>query len=209
MFDGRPWKFIAETEWTRVYKDGDAILYDSKFLRDGLEVSAELVKGRWSSLSLEQKLDFAQAFSAKPKVTQEDERILDFLMEEREPYVWATIATLLRRHSDKERVLAFLLLRIGEERKGRASFFQAARLVGDHRAVPALRAAYDEYRTKRRLSAEPGAEFDYIGYISCCEALWKLDGSTEYKHAIEEHTKSDNYNIRAFAGLILGGEPRR
>ena len=112
MFNGRPWKLITESAWTRVYKDGDATLRDSKFFRDGLEVSAESIKARWSSLSGPQKLDFANAFMAKPKVTPEDERILDFLMEEGEPYIWGTIAILLPRHRDKDRVLAFLLERI-------------------------------------------------------------------------------------------------
>jgi hypothetical protein len=96
MFDGRPWKLIAESEWMRVYKDGGATLHDSKFFRDGLELSAESIKGRWSSFSLQEKLDFAQAFSAKTKVTPEDERILDFLMDAGEPIIWITIAILLR-----------------------------------------------------------------------------------------------------------------
>jgi hypothetical protein len=209
MFDGRPWKYISETEWTRVYKDGDAILYDSKFLRNGLEVSAEFVRGRWSSLSAAQRLDFAQAFSAKPNVTPEDEHILDFLMEVGEPYIWSTIAILLPRHRDKDRVLAFLLERTGEEGEHKAGFFQATRLMGDNRAIPALRAAYDGYRKKLLGGTEPPVKFDHFSYLSCCKALWALEGSANYKDAIEEFLKSDDKAVCRFAEIMLFGERPR
>jgi len=203
MFDRRGWKLITESEWTRVYKDGDATLRDSKFFRDGLEVNAESIKGWWPSLSLHQRLDFAHAFSVKPKVTPEDERILDFLMEEGEPYIWRTIAILLPRHRDRERVLAFLLERIREEGEYKANFFQALRLMGDNRAIPALRAAFDDYRKKFRVGTGAPVKFVYFSYLSCCEALWALEGSTEYKDAIEEFLKSDDKDVRSFAELML------
>jgi hypothetical protein len=206
MFDERPWKLVTETEWTRVYKDGDATLCDSKFFRDGLEVGAESIKGRWSSLSPHEKLDFAQAFSAKRNVTSEDENILDFLMEVGEPYIWTTITTPLRRHRDKERVLAFLLERIREDGEHKANFFEAIGLMRDNRAVPALRAAYDNYRKELRAGAEAHVGFDHFSYLSCCTALWEIEGPTEYRKAIEELSRSDDKAVRSFAELILRGD---
>jgi hypothetical protein len=187
----------------RVYKDGDVTLEDSKFLRDGLEVSAESIIGRWPSLSPHQKLEFAHAFSAKPKITSEDERILDFLMGLEEPIIWRAIAILLHRHRDKERALAFVLARIAEDAGRTANFFQALGLMGDKRAIPALRAAYDDYRKKLGAGADASADFDYISYLSCCNALWKLEGSKECRDVLEEFTRSDEKSLRRFAEIKL------
>src|SRR3989338_5121900 len=124
-------KPVKETEWTRVYKWGDSYVYQSKFLRDGLRVSAESIMARWPTLSFEERLDFAQAFSHGGKATADDDRILDFLMEAGDFDIWMAIAVRLARHGDKGRVVAFLLERIKEEGEHKANFFLALALMRD------------------------------------------------------------------------------
>jgi hypothetical protein len=203
MFDYRRNKPVSETKWTRIYRRGDRLIHESKFERDGLEVSVELVKNSWAGLSVGEKLDFAQAFSAKNEISAEDQRILDFLMNAGDLTIWATIARLLPRHGDRERTLGFLLKRIQEGSHHRANFFHALGLMKDKRAVPALRAAYDGLRPQ--LTASPGAleRVDYVDYLSCCQALWQLEGLEEYRNAIREFSNSPDQRVRSFASALL------
>jgi hypothetical protein len=196
---------MKETEWTRVYEVGGWMCHESKFMTDSLKVSAESIKARWPTFSIGEKLDFAQAFSRAREVTPENERILDFLMEAGDFNVWMSITGPLRHHRDKDRVLAFLLERVKAEDTPKGNFFQALGWMNDKRALPALRAAYDGYRT--RLGASPASraspDCDYIDYLDCCAALWKISGSLEYKQVIEEALKSQDDDVRNTAGLLL------
>src|ERR1700674_2665329 len=93
-------RVVKDSEWMTVYQQETGELqYESKFLIGGLEVSADSIKERWHSLSQRDKYDFVQAFQAKPEVTSDDERILDFLMEIGDHTMWETISPLLPRHT--------------------------------------------------------------------------------------------------------------
>lgn len=203
VFRDRNAKPIKETEWTRVYRAGDAFVHVSKFLEGGLQVSADSIRARWPTFSFQEKLDFAQAFSAGGKATAEDERILDFLMEAGDFHIWDAIALRLRHHRDKDRVLAFLLERIKEKGEYKANFFQAIGLMKNERAVRALRAAYDDYRKRLGASLSSGASLDYMDYLYCCAALWRIEGPSEYKQVIEDASRSQDEAVRITAELIL------
>jgi hypothetical protein len=124
-------KLIRESEWMRVYEtDRSGQLYESKFLADGIQVSANSFIKRWPELSAEQRLDFASAFAAKPEVTYEDERVLDFLMEQDDFYICMSIAPLLPFHRQRDRVLAFVVDTIREHPKDAANFFSGSRIDG-------------------------------------------------------------------------------
>ena len=199
---------MKETEWTRVYEVGGWMCHESKFMTDSLKVSAESIKARWPTFSIGEKLDFAQAFSRAREVTPENERILDFLMEAGDFNVWMSITGPLRHHRDKDRVLAFLLERVKAEDVPKGNFFQSLGLMNDKRALPALRAACDSYREllSTRPASRAGGEpfdYDYLDYLHCCEALWKISGSLEYKQVIEEALKSQDDDVRNTAGLLL------
>lgn len=201
-------KLVKETEWTRVYEVGGQFCYESKFMTDGLKVSAESIKARWAAFSIGEKLDFAQAFSLAGEVTPENERILDFLMEAGDFNVWMSITSPLPHHRNKDRVLAFLLERVKAEDVPKGNFFQALGLMNDKRALPALRATCDSYR--ELLSTRPASraegepfDYDYLDYLHCCAALSKISGSLEYKQVIEEALKSQDDDVRNTAELIL------
>jgi hypothetical protein len=200
-------KLLRESEWSRVYEaqvgSRPATLHESKFLTDGMQPTADSIISRWGGLSFPERLDFANAFAAKPEVTTEDERILDFLMETGDFYICMAVAPLLTRHRDRGKALGFLLERIGENRKDRANLFQAVREIKDKRAVPALRAAYENYREALGKGARSGDQVDYMDYLECCAALWAIEASAEYKEAIEEALTSKDPTARRLAESLL------
>ena len=128
-------ELIEETEWMRVYRTGPkTLLYRSKFLTDGLEVSADSVKTRWHTWRPAEQLDFANAFILKPTLTTEDQEILTFLMEAGSELVWGAIACLLPRYSDREHAFSFLLEQVAVGGTGAANYYQALERMGDTRA---------------------------------------------------------------------------
>jgi len=200
-------KLVRESEWMRVYRvEARTLMYESKFLTDHLAVSADSIRRRWPGLPDEEKLEFSLAFQAKPEITSEDEDVLDFLMEVGGLPIWITIAPLLPRHSDRERVLKFLLDRIGEDGNMKANFYQSVEQIRDRRALPALRAMYERYERELRDQNEPTEDFEYQDYLSCCKALWAIEGLTSYREAIERFAKSENDQVRFWAVALLRNE---
>lgn len=200
-------KLIRESEWMRVYEcqyeSQKGMHHESKFLTDRIRVSADSIIGRWSELSFEEKNEFANAFAVKPEVTPEDERILNFLMEQGDFYIWMGIAPLLPSHRDRDRALAFLEERVRQRHADKANFFQALELMGDKRAIPALRAAYDAYKAELATPNGPPKSFDYFDYLACCRALWILESSAEYKDAIQALVQNGDPRISASARQAL------
>jgi len=200
-------KLVQESEWMRVYRiDARTLMYESKFLTDRLAVSADSIKRKWPGLSDEEKLEFSRAFQAKPEVTSEDEALLDFLMEVGNLAIWITIAPLLPRHSCRDRVLKFLLDRISEDGNMKANFYQSIEQLRDPRALPALRAMHERYERKLCDHNKSGGEFEYQDYLSCCKALWAIEGLALYREAIERFAKSENDQVRLWAVALLRNE---
>jgi len=188
----------------RVYRTGPkTLLYRSKFLTDGLEVSADSVKTRWHTWRPAEQLDFANAFILKPTLTTEDQEILTFLMEAGSELVWGAIACLLPRYSDRERAFSFLLEQVAVGGTGAANYYQALERMGDTRAVPLLRRRYEEYRRKLVPLERYALHSELSEYDVCCRALWKLDGSKEYEDALKELLSHPDESIRRRAHYYL------
>ncbi|MCI0722111.1 MAG: hypothetical protein L0338_24535 [Acidobacteria bacterium] len=187
-------ELVRESEWMRVYQIGPKHhRYVSKFLSDGLKMSAESIRSRWASMTRVEQEDFALAFSAKPVITPEDQEILTFLMECGSEIIWSRIAVRLREHSQRERVLSFLMDRVERLEGLVGNYVQALELIGDKRAVPCLRQLYDHYReqtvTSRRSKTSLADWHEFMtvyDYLICCRTLFKLEGNSEFKAAIEE-----------------------
>jgi hypothetical protein len=144
-------KLIKESEWTRTYSVGEKHLrYESRFLTDGLEVSARSLSERWPRLTPEERLEFAFAFAAKADFSQNDKEILSFLMRNGDEAIWGTIALTLVYHFDSQAVFEFLVNLAQVPRPECANYFQALELLKDARAVPVLRKFYDRYREQQR-----------------------------------------------------------
>jgi hypothetical protein len=75
-------KLVKETEWMRVYELGPpkSFTYESKFLTDKLQISAESFATRWPTMTPAERLDFTQAYCAKAEFTSDDERIVNLIM---------------------------------------------------------------------------------------------------------------------------------
>ena len=196
-------KLIEETEWMRVYRVGRTERLESKFLKDGIEVSADSIKQRWHEWGPVKQLDFANAFKAKPVLTTEDQEILRFLMESGSELTWGAIAYLLPRYSDRERAFSFLLEQAAAGGRCVANYYQALERMGDTRAVPLLRERYEQYRRKLVPLEGQGLHSGLSEYDVCCRALWKLDGSQEYEDALKSLLTHPDESIRRRAHYYL------
>ena len=194
---------VRENQWLKVYRVGDkGLRYESKCLSEGLQLSARLLKSEWKKLSAEERLDFTIAFGAIEKLSSEDEEILSFLMESGDDAVLSNLASQYAKHSDRERVLPFLLSRIRRRTQTRGNFFQALELLGDVRAVPGLKRSFDEYRAA--LAKGQLDQDQMLDYLQCCRSLMILDGSPAFRGAIENTLRGPDELIRRRAAQLLG-----
>ena len=200
---GEKKELVRETEWVRVYRVGKALGYESKCLSEGLQISATSIKSTWATLTIEEQLEFTIAFGAIPKLSAEDEEILNFLMEAevRSEGVLSNLALQYSKHSDRERALAFLLGRIKPLERHCANYYQALELLKDARAIPPLRRAYDQYR--RGLEERELDSSELWDYLQCCRTLLVLDGSPEFENALREMLVHSNEDVRRWAAQLL------
>jgi len=192
-------ELLKESRWARTYRFGDGTLFESKFARDEIQVSREEVERIWPDLSPDEKLEFAFAYGVKSTVTAEDEKVMDFLMEAGDEYVWSMIALLLARHSNRERVMSFLLERATSPSLLGANYYQALEILADMRAIPVLQRA----REIHLHHIDAGATDEIHDYLVCCRALWKLEGSDAYAAEIREALRSADPAVSAHAKLLL------
>jgi hypothetical protein len=187
---------VRETRWIRVYQTGPKELhYESKFITDDIRISVDELKREWNTFSEQDQLEFAQAFMWKGLVLPEDQAIMDFVMDSGPEVVWSTIAPLLPKYPDREKALSFLLQRIAQQPTDGANYYQALELIADRRAVPLLRQCYGEH-VKALGRMEQHNIFELVDYLCCCRALWRLDGSPEYEHALREMLKHPDDSVR-------------
>ena len=196
-------KLLIETEWSRVYSAGrNYCWYISKFRTDGLEVSAESIRQRWPSLTLEEQVEFAQSFSQKPIFTPQDEEILRLLIEEGLEYVQTTTTIHLRSYPHQGQVLSLILKGIAAGGPQVANYYEALRWLGDESVVPALRQRYEAYRMELRPLEQQRID-SLFGYLRCCQALWILSDSQEYRAALEEMLSHPDEQVRREASRLL------
>jgi hypothetical protein len=59
-------KLVKESEWMRVFEVGDKqLFYESKFVRDNLQVSPQNIKSRWNNFSDKDRHEFVTAFQSR------------------------------------------------------------------------------------------------------------------------------------------------
>jgi hypothetical protein len=194
---------VRESKWVRIYAAKPNVwIQTAKFLENGLGLTADEFEKMWAGLPLQEKLDLCAAYSAKPTISAEDERVLNIVMEKGDDVTWNNIVSTLTRHGDKERVTAFVRTRIEKQSPPLANFYQAVETLGDAQAIHQLQEKYQSYldsgvtpETKDRVSG--------IDYLTCCRTLWKLTGSSEYKRSIDRFlTASDDVLKQCAARLV-------
>lgn len=117
-------KLVKETEWMRVYELGSKSLsYESKFLTDKLQISAESFASRWPTMTPTERHGFAFAYSAKAEFTSDDEQIVNLIMRDGDEHVWNCLATfVVTRHPERDRVLSFIRDRLEKSPDGPANY---------------------------------------------------------------------------------------
>jgi hypothetical protein len=200
-------QLLRESKWSREYSTGPSgIVYESKFVTDGLKILPSSIKQEWDALSPEARRDFALAFCAgtESELSQDDQEILAFLMQDGTDEIWSTIATTLARHPDRDLALRFLLEQIQFSQYNLANYFRAVELLAHPEAVPILRRKYElirrRFETNRFESRSVG---EWIEYLQCCRALWKLTNDKHFEDELRQAQSNQTEKIRSFATLLL------
>jgi hypothetical protein len=204
MNDNKGRQVLRESEWMTVYKlEGGVSLHESKFLVQGLVVNARSIKARWQHFSQEEKYDFVRAYQAKAEVTPEDEEILYFLMDETDATIWISIAPLLNRHRNRNRILAFLLEKVQQPISPKANLYQALEALKDKQALPVLRENYARYNEYLKDHDGFAVKLDYLDYLQCCRTLLVLEGSKEFEEALKRFLSFRDESVRRWAEMML------
>jgi hypothetical protein len=199
-------RVIRESKWERVFElgDGESYFHESKFLFGNLNVSLLTIKNDWPAFTIEEKVEFARAFSVKRELRSGDEEILSFLMATGPEEVWITIALRLTSHPDSGRVTAFLLERIQDSKGPRANYFQALEKLRATESIPILRKLYDEYgNLLSRELTERDAITVWTDYLACCKALLTLTQDPIFLTVLKNGPTNVPTRIHLYAAHLL------
>ena len=200
---GKARELVRESEWLQIYRlNPNLWIQTSKFLAGGLELKADDFDHKWESLSARDRLDLCSAYIAKPQLSDEDEKILDIIMREGDEISWSHIVSVLVRHSDRKRVLAFIRERIQNQSPPLANFYQAAETLGDQGVVPQLQEKYRHY-LEGGLTPKRGDRVLSIDYLVCARALWKLTGLQQYEELLKTYLQAADKFVRDSAKRLL------
>lgn len=194
-------RLLRESAWMRIFgvKGEDTIIYESKFLVDGLHLSPADVRKMWSQLSLEQQIEFASAFSTQPPRHLDDHGILEFLLETGPEPVWRGIAILLPFHRNRARAVSFLSERLKQSPLQRANYYQAAESLHAQEITDIMHLHFHEYRTT--FESDPEASRDlrrWIDYLQCCKTLFALTQDPQFSAALDQGVSRAPKELRGF-----------
>ena len=199
-------KLVREDRWSRIFEVApNSYAYESK-LKDGeTVVSAEELRADWLAWSAAQRLEFAQAFQQRQRLTPEDERILEFLMSNGDDRIWSTIALVLVHHSNRRLVVEFLVEKLLSTAEPRANLIQALYVIGDRSTLPVLRQMHD--RLSREVSSDERTDdaMKIVDFLTACKALAYLEKSARYESQIRSFLAHPDEIIRIQAQLALEG----
>jgi hypothetical protein len=195
-----------DEEWFEsVWYEGRRIPHVSRFSRKDFVVSAEVVEARWFSWTSEEKGRFASAFSERVELDDNDQRVLDFLMENGDARVYRAIAISAARHRDRGRAVDFLLTRVKERVRPLANYYQAIGSLLASECVPALREALSSHREE--IALHPTLQiwddrFIYLDYLSCAATLLTITGQEEYRAYLSEMRSHRDEVIRQMVRMV-------
>jgi hypothetical protein len=203
-------KFVKESEWMRVYElKPKHRHYESKFLSNEAQMSADSFAARWPLFSVNERLEFVLAYHAKGDFTNDDERIIDMIMRDGDDHIWSNLALFMIRHPVQSRVLAFFRARLEARPENPFNYIQALGEAKDREAEPVLRTYFDQFRPAAETERLSGVSLDDWNspgwrFLTCCEALWKVTGSDAYENDLRTYVHHPNSQIRWKASHALG-----
>src|SRR5262245_7020100 len=156
----------------------------------------------WPQWDENDRLDFAQAFSAKVSFSDDECKILAFLVKNGSDIVASAVATELITCGD--RAVAFDLI-AGKLRSvknvPRTNFFQALGRLADQSGVAVLEEFCESLAVE--IAREPAATVVIIDYLSCCTALALLTKNSAYKHYVEAYLNDNREAVRFAARAMI------
>jgi hypothetical protein len=206
---------VRETEWVFIYQKNNHQYRISKFLDDNFSVDAAVFRKQWHEMSPETRSEFCSAFNAKATWTSNETEILDLILADGDDSLWWCLSLTLLKHPDRERILNFLIGRLGdpqiEHGGGTLNYIQALGISGDRRAAAAIKPYYEEFKQAVKLEAQIGVPSDvvfgpipYHAYFAAAGAMAKTDDSPEYENAIREYFNHPSEQVRYWAEHALG-----
>jgi hypothetical protein len=204
-------KLVSETEWMRVYELAPkSFSYESRFLTDGLQISAESFASRWPTMTPTERQGFASAYGAKADFSPDDEQIIDLIMKDGDDHVWNSLVLfMLSTHTQRDRVLAFIREKLEKHPDNPSNYIQALGIARDQSAVPILLPYYDEFHSEAKAVPErPDANFEDVlpiaKFLWCSEALFRITESTKFADGIQVYLKYPHPQVQWWARHALG-----
>jgi hypothetical protein len=194
-------QLVRESRWVREYRlPGGGRYLESKFCNSGLQVTLEEFQEMWQTYSPEEKREFLYAYSVKDPLSEEDRRLLRYLMENGSDEDCSLVALRITELPEAAQVLAFLV----EKRESPyfANYAQALELIGGPDAYAVLEKKFAEYQLSLAglpIPATPESLHDYAGYVACCEALINLTGSPGARAAVEAMLVCSDERVQSMA----------
>jgi hypothetical protein len=205
-------ELVKETPWSYTFKTGPKHTYRiSKFMADkNFKVNVSEIRAHWPTMSTNERYDFAMSVSGSEE--RSNIEILEFLLQEGDDDVWPICAMAFLEHPDRGRVVKFLIERVQQntDEDPPLNYIQALGLAKDRRATAAILPYYEKCRAEMEAEKTTGVPenvvfgpIPYPDYFSICEALLKIEGSSEYEQAIRKYLDHPNEQVRYWAEHAL------
>lgn len=199
-----------QNEWFETGEIEGRLSYYSKFSKKDFTVSVTSIQERWASWTPDEKRKFAGAFgfSGRTQLTDNDQRLLDFLMENGDSQVWRAIAIVVARHRDRNRALNFLLTRVTDETDHLANYYQALGILSAPECVPTLTKSLSAHRRKVDLHTYEQGWGDwsiYSDYLACSATLFRITGREEYRDNLKGMLQHPDETIRQKIRTVATG----
>lgn len=210
-------ELVKETEWSYTFKCGEKFYGRiSRFMAEpGFRVSASEIRQRWPQMSEHERLDFAGNFHVKNDWIENDSEILSIIMEDGSDLIWRSCSLAMLRHSDRNRVVEFLIERVrrNESADPPLNYMQALGLAGDQRAVPVIRPYYEKYLKAMETESTTGipdnvfrGPVPYHAFLAIAGDLFNITHSEEYEQAIRKYFGHPHEQVRWWAEHALNVE---
>ncbi len=210
-------ELVRESEWVFIYQMSNHQYQVSKFLDDNFSVDAALLRKQWGEMSPERRSEFCSAFNAKATWTSNETEILDVILADGDDSLWWWLSLTLLRHPDRERIVNFLIGRLGDpqikHRGVTLNYIQALGISQDRRAAAAIKPYYEEFKQAVKVEGQIGVPSDvvfgpipYHAYFAAASAMVKTDGSREYENEVREYFNHPSEQVRYWAEHALGVE---
>ena len=192
-----------ELEWHKIYSTpSHPRIYESKFASGEARISLSELRSRWAQWHEGERVQFAQAFGRKNTLDDpDDERVLEFLMEQDKGSVCALIAMLSTKYSDRPRAVRFLTHCIEAFPRDRANFLQALSWLAEPATVPVLSRIYRD--SEAEIVKNPEDQESILNLLYSSVALFKLRREGKYRDTVARFLEHSNEAVRTNASLCM------